>query len=185
MRWVGDKNCDTVCMDEACRFDGGDCDNVPTAAPVRVCSCPLLWLGDKDCNIECNNAECNFDNGDCALTDAPMVLAPPPSSLPTMSPTVTTVEEPKRCASACEPSMLGDGQCQMKCNFAECMYDNGDCAQSASWCAPGCVPSIQGDGFCDSACNVAKCNFDNHDCQAAVDPLQARLVEGRIAVISA
>ena len=168
--WLGDKNCDPICMNEACGYDGGDCASVSTDAPTYVCTCPPSWIGNNVCDSECNVKACNYDSGDCAVgaaTQAPYSAAP--SSVPTSEP--SGVPTATYCASACLPSWLGDGVCQVQCKNTACNYDNGDCATSSDWCAISCNPSIRGDGFCDSACNTAACNYDGGDCQSTENPV--------------
>jgi hypothetical protein len=178
-RYLGDRNCDRVCMTEACQFDGGDCGSVTAEPPVEVCACPLSWLGDATCHAECNTAACQFDRGDCATTTAPVPLTQSPSLAPTDAPSMAPTAA--ACSPACLPAWQGDGSCQVQCNSADCKYDGGDCPQQTTWCAAGCDPVFLGDGFCDSPCNAAKCNWDNGDCRSTTNPLEvlAALPEAR------
>mmetsp|Transcript_11457 Transcript_11457/g.29242 ORF Transcript_11457/g.29242 Transcript_11457/m.29242 type:complete len:590 (-) Transcript_11457:93-1862(-) len=69
-----------------------------------------------------------------------------------------------QCSPGCGAQLIGDGECDERCNNEACNFDGGDCPLP---CAPGCGISQPGDGICDEACNNEACSFDNDDC---VDP---------------
>ena len=43
--WVGDGECDTLCYNEACDNDAGDCECAP--------GCRHTWVGDGECDTVC------------------------------------------------------------------------------------------------------------------------------------
>ena len=59
--WIGDGVCDEDCENEACDWDGGDCDDVSYCAP----GCLDSWIGDGICDEDCHNEACDWDGGDC------------------------------------------------------------------------------------------------------------------------
>lgn len=52
------------CNNEACLFDGGDCEGVGS---IENCTndCPRNWIKDNYCDEVCNNEGCFYDGGDC------------------------------------------------------------------------------------------------------------------------
>ena len=56
---VGDGSCDRVTLNEACNYDGGDCDD--------TCFGDLSKLDDGHCDQELNTKGCSWDGGDCLL----------------------------------------------------------------------------------------------------------------------
>ena len=108
--WPGDKVCDDVCFNAACKWDGGDCAatnaTAGTAAAACAPGCLPGWPGDKMCDDVCNNAACKFDAGDCGPAPAPgpATDAPPPmvDGKPCLGDAGTTVtifgEAPRPCA---------------------------------------------------------------------------------------
>ncbi|OEH76664.1 notch domain-containing protein [Cyclospora cayetanensis] len=72
---VGNSVCDSQCNNTACRFDGGDCDNVTavieldySAKPEVYQFCVKEWIGDGHCDPNCYNKPSNWDGGDCEGT---------------------------------------------------------------------------------------------------------------------
>ena len=57
--WIGNKICNLECMNEACLFDGGDCE--------WLCSLSSCDRNSSDgvCDTSCNTNVCGFDFGDC------------------------------------------------------------------------------------------------------------------------
>ena len=66
--WLGDGYCDSICNNEACGFDEGDCEGTAPVDPANdYCApgCPPNWPGDGICDSTCDVEECGFDSGDC------------------------------------------------------------------------------------------------------------------------
>jgi len=91
----------------------------------------------------------------------------------TLLPQFEQTESAEECSPGCPVDLVGDGGCDLACNYASCSYDGGDCADAtesaieeyeSDLCAPGCSFDDIGDGFCDTACNVSACQYDAEDC---------------------
>ncbi|CAG9330615.1 unnamed protein product [Blepharisma stoltei] len=95
--------------------------------------------------------------------------------------------------NGCDPGLLGNGICDITCNYAECGWDLGDCGYCnnscyqdmlgnacysscntdscysgesyCQECSINCTSSLLGNGICDKVCNNADCNFDFGDCE--------------------
>ena len=102
--WYGDGLCDGLNNEEACHFDGGDCN--------PKCLIPVL-AGDGHCQEENNVEDCNYDEGDCLQE----------------STTEWTWWIPVTDESQCAPGWYGDGYCDLFQNVAICDFDGGDCDQ--------------------------------------------------------
>ena len=103
-------------MEEACNFDGGDCDAFMEKYPD--CNATDPWrLGDGKCDLEdYMTYECGWDGGDC---------------IDQQFPNCTVSDEYK--------ALLGDGVCNLGDNAyynsayveqarnEECGFDGGDC----------------------------------------------------------
>lgn len=68
---IGDGLCDISCYNDACSFDGGDCDQLNEDELGRefskLCTpgCFKSDLGDGFCDSACNVPACGYDDGDC------------------------------------------------------------------------------------------------------------------------
>jgi len=95
---IGDGVCQLWLNTTACNFDGGDC---MTTYDLPFCDVLVdTFLGDGYCHGgEYNTEDCGWDHGDC---DECMDLID-------------------------DPSLLGDGECNLENNITECNYDAGDC----------------------------------------------------------
>ena len=149
--WVGDVHwCDDACWNEACNWDGGDCDDEYGPPPTPECAegCADEKIGDGWCDEACNVEACDFDGEDCVVE-----------------------EEEAECDPECPAYWIGDGWCDAVCNTDACGNDGGDCDSDSaggngesSDCAPGCPDYWMGDGYCDQHCLTEECNYDGGDC---------------------
>lgn len=57
--WINNTICNLECMNEACGFDGGDCNWL-----CSLSSCDKN-ASDGVCDASCNTNLCGFDFGDC------------------------------------------------------------------------------------------------------------------------
>ena len=132
---IGDEICNSECNNDACEFDGGDCD---------VCTegCPNYLLGNQWCDPLCFNPACHYDNGDCE-----------------MDPFNWYEASQEACAPHCYFSMLNDGHCDDACLTKECNFDGSDCG-----CSDECPLRFISDGYCDSKCRNENCFLDGGDC---------------------
>lgn len=115
--------------------------------------CHEHWLGDGTCDSACNVSSCGFDYPDCegvtederksggrrggrrksssssSKTKQSRSSKKSSSSGGSSSPRThkKKVNQPKKCATGCVHTWLGDGTCDKKCDVASCMYDLGDC----------------------------------------------------------
>nr|XP_039270265.1 pappalysin-1-like [Styela clava] len=60
----------------------------------------------------------------------------------------------------CEPTKIGNQQCNVECMHARLGYDGGDCDLIKSVCSP----EQKGDGHCDPECNKIYHSWDLGDC---------------------
>ena len=82
--WIKDGYCDSPCNNEACDFDGGDCESktnetihpmvihpmeIQMAMERAYCSsgCSNAWIADGFCDSMCDVEACGFDGGDCGI----------------------------------------------------------------------------------------------------------------------
>ena len=99
--------CDIKCYNEACNWDGGECDEKygkEGEVDISICAvgCLNTMVGDGHCDRECMRiSRCNYDAGDC--TDS-------------------------FCAFECLDTMVNNGVCDQACRFSkEYDYDGADC----------------------------------------------------------
>ena len=153
--WLtGNGNCDPENDNEACDYDGGDCQHQ---------GCPMpQYIGDGDCDLDNYIPECDFDGEDCNATqsttqttttafttttttststsstskkpsyDSPVSL---PTAPPTVPPTVTDiVTSTVRTSTTTSRSSIrkGDSICDDDLNNAWQNYDGGDCCSGLS-----------------------------------------------------
>lgn len=84
---------------------------------------------------------------------------------------VTPTSSVDFCATVCPAGFLGNGVCNIECNFAECGFDGGDCDNQTNECGPGCPEEWIGDDICDFySCYTAACDFDRGDCGVECSP---------------
>ena len=143
--WYGDGLCDGLNNEEACHFDGGDCN--------PKCLIPVL-AGDGHCQEENNVEDCNYDEGDClqeSTTEFNWYW-------------ISTDE------SECISVWYGDGYCDLFNNVAVCDFDGGDCDQFnvEDQSHIECVDQSIGDGSCDAANYFEKCDLDGGDCSTFI-----------------
>ena len=146
MDWYADGVCDGVNNDQACHFDGGDCN--------PGCPIPVL-AGDGICDEQNNVERCHYDDGDCIEVDTTTDLAL------TNEITIATDE------SQCQTHWYGDGYCDLFQNVAICDFDGGDCdflSGIEDESLVECVDNWIGDAVCDPNNYFEKCNFDGGDC---------------------
>jgi hypothetical protein len=68
---LGDGACNMLCYNDACGFDGGDCNDKPQdeieTELAKFCApgCSISDLEDGFCDQSCNVSECEYDRGDC------------------------------------------------------------------------------------------------------------------------
>jgi len=103
------------------------------------------------------------------------------------------VDEGCLCNPGCEPSWIGDGNCDSACNNEACNWDGGDCGvttcgdglcnpnENSQNCPADCLPDADGDGYtvAEGDCNDSNpdinpgaeefCNGLDDDCDGAVD----------------
>ena len=84
----------------------------------------------------------------------------------------------------CDPSYIGDENCDSNCFNAECGYDGGDCGRSGDCDTDNCRLSAIGDGNCDYGCNNAECGYDDGDCDRRNRKLEDDLANGNPANIT-
>ena len=152
--WIGDDWCDDVCNHPELQFDGGDCClNTIINDACQECFCyetcsvhkladphhvvppPPVWIepdesvctsdmiGNGICSGVCNTEEFEFDGGDCCHD--------------------IVVQHFGNCGQDCKChdtnylhlylicpyiEMLGDGYCDVECNFPQTQFDKGDCS---------------------------------------------------------
>jgi len=136
----GDGQCNIECNNEACSFDGGDCEG------ECATDCPWNWIGDGWCDKgTCLTETCRFDNGtvvdgkinggDCNGTSLECAQREPD----------------------CNPDWMvpGDDNCNIECNNEACSFDGGDCEGE---CATDCPWNWIGDGQCNNDCNNEACH---------------------------
>ncbi|KAL8270516.1 hypothetical protein Esti_005553 [Eimeria stiedai] len=157
--WRGDGWCDTVCNNDGCNFDDGDC--------TGWCAgdCKPTWLGDGNCDSACYNEACEWDKGDCkkwedegvkefnrrALQQKQKQLKQHKLQLPNCK---------------CERRLLVNGSCTPECNTPECLFDGGECLDM---CNAKCAKSWLGDGDCDRDCDTDECGHDKGDCDSSTN----------------
>ena len=98
---------------------------------------------------QCFRESCNFDGGDCYAR-----------------PNMTNPWVNCSLASTCIP-LYRNGQCDVKCNTPDCLYDGLDCIPSVDISCPIAMTCAErvGDGMCSNECNTAECPYDAIDCQ--------------------
>mmetsp|Transcript_7614 Transcript_7614/g.14337 ORF Transcript_7614/g.14337 Transcript_7614/m.14337 type:complete len:439 (+) Transcript_7614:6491-7807(+) len=169
---IGDGWCDKACLNEACGFDGEDCE---VQNSVKILGCSIKQIGNGFCDPECNNQISFFDAGDCSL----------PCQQPKCSQYMLGNGKCERecmyeecmydggdcenCASGCSMDSLSDGKCQNECNNEACGYDHGDCKKKGDkynvMCSyHGCSKDMLDNNICDPVCRNKECGFDWKDC---------------------
>ncbi len=96
------------------------------------------------------------------------------------------------CAPDCDPSWIGDGECDDPCNVEACDFDDGDCGgvpddsddtddtepadteptdtepldtgDIEPGCATGCTAAMLSNTVCDEPCNTLMCAWDGYAC---------------------
>ena len=134
--WLGDGYCDSICNNEACGFDEGDCEGTAPVDPANdYCApgCPPNWPGDGICDSTCDVEECGFDNGDCDQSA--------PTEEGSGDGAGGAIGEPGcTCLDTCpfDPLYVNDGTCDDSgpgSEFALCDFGT-DCSD----CGPRCPP---------------------------------------------
>ncbi|CAN0436247.1 unnamed protein product [Pylaiella littoralis] len=123
------------CSDFACIDPAATCvdDDDITAEMVENCE-RVDSIGDGDCDQGNNKAECGYDGGDCC----PCTCTAPDtdrgdycSDFACIDPAATCVDDDDITAEMvtnCDNVVgIGDGNCDLYNNNAECGYDGGDC----------------------------------------------------------
>ena len=72
----GDGHCDSACFNDACEWDGGDCDHECGIAN----GCHASMLGNGQCDEDCMNSACGYDLPDVIATLARARATPPLTS---------------------------------------------------------------------------------------------------------
>ena len=143
--WIGNGQCNDECNNDACSFDGGDCD-IPEGEniPEDYCAtgCPWNLIGNGQCNNECNNDACQLDWGDCDP--------------------VIGEDCPLDCGDGGYCNFIGDGW--------ECLFYDGDdgedsCSTHANCTGPVgyCFFNDEGTKSCDANCLNCFSDLDSVD----------------------
>jgi hypothetical protein len=82
------------------------------------------------------------------------------------------------CPDDCA-GMLGNGQCDLRCNISSCAFDHGDCGvglspgavfggyvRNATDCPVVCYERKRGDSTCERECYTLACGWGKGDCEA-------------------
>jgi hypothetical protein len=180
--WLGDGYCDQSCYNVDCRWDDGDCENVPTDSGVELdpclnSGCPFLdWKEDGICDHDCFTVECEWDGGDCANELSSQGLCTAHSDCSGSSP--FCYEGMCAPCTECHYCQDGvDGSCGLSCSTAEyptmiaaANRANACTAAVLNQCTQiGCAPALLGDGTCDAVCNNEVCNYDTQPGSSASD----------------
>lgn len=204
LSWEGDGYCDDgqyginlVCA--AWNNDTGDCDGDEPWEPP-VCEGYMMEVGDGWCDAYNNNEGCDYDGGDCCQSECFSNTYPCPydaTSYDCQDPWAMENDGGFECdSSQCNPSWIGDGECDTNCWFPECGWDANaqgvsDCScedlndsiaeegfEYAADCSGAChyqffTNDWLGDGYCDSGdygldLNCEAFNFDAGDCAASM-----------------
>lgn len=126
--------------DDFVRLDGAP--RIYLAWEVPRCNegCYEYWIGDGTCDAVCNVSACGFDYPDCdgvtKLSSKGNRRNSYSSRRNAKSSTSRTSSKasgksggsPRRCSPRCTRNLLGDGNCDSKCNVPSCLYDIGDCS---------------------------------------------------------
>eukprot|EP00727_Mastigamoeba_balamuthi_P004820 m51a1_g14336 putative transmembrane protease serine 11g-like (1957) ;mRNA; r:141011-151085 len=163
---IGNGYCNMLCYNEACQWDGGDCNKTKCSA-----GCTVEMLANNVCDAQCASSACGYDNSACHGLCASNCLTSMINDTHCDAACMTSACSydggdcaAQMCAPKCNPKWLGDGYCDADCYTAECNYDKGDCVRYNTSCALFCPSFYVKDGRCDPACNVKECNFDGGDC---------------------
>lgn len=152
---IGDGRCNgKKTYNEACAFDGSDCDDLVAKWPECPNHVHNAWRAmDGNCDIGDSNEAalfslaCGFDGGDCS------------SFNPKYDPANYA-----NCQTD-EPQRIGDSICDVEYNTPDCFWDGADCVIPDY---PKCRvpdPTLIGNGVCDKgAYNSLDCGFDGGDC---------------------
>ncbi|KDO35530.1 hypothetical protein SPRG_00376 [Saprolegnia parasitica CBS 223.65] len=133
--------------------------NVYPAWEIPYCNhmCGNWLLGNGVCDRACNTESCAFDHGDCTCTNAEMPVVANDWKESCQLPERQSTTTANVCAPGCDWNLLGDGQCQAHCNFAECAFDAGDCGDKT---AVGLLPHARLDAsVADAAVLVDPSSF--------------------------